>query len=316
MTRRYEHHKVWMNGKVVAPQDATVSVFTATAMRGANIYEGIRAYWSPPQSNLFVWKLDLHIDRLFRNMRVMRMTPPMSRDAYKSAVIEWARANDFREDVHCRLVTYFGDGGSGDVKQFSPEEIEIGVWIHGGPRPHGGPRANPDGGINVCVSSWRRINDDSMPARVKAGSNYQNSRFAAVEARVNGYDDALILTRDGKLAEAPSSNAMIVRNGKLISPAVTQGILEGITRATLLDMYRLQTGQPAIEREIDRSELYVADEILLCGSAEEVTAVVAVDRIAIGDGTPGPVTRALRATYLRAVRGQDPAYAEALTPVY
>lgn len=316
MSPNYQHHKVWLNGKVVPPEEANVSVFTATAMRGANVYEGIRSYWSESRRNLFVWKLDLHIDRLFRNMRVMRMAPPMTPEQYKEAVIDWARANAFREDVHCRLVTYFGDGGSGDVKQFRPEEIEIGVWIHGGPRPHGGPRANPDAGINVCVSSWRRINDDSIPARVKAGSNYQNSRLASVEAKVNGYDDALILTRDGKLAEAPGSNVMIVRNGELITPSVTSGILEGITRATLLDMYRTAHNRPACERDIDRTELYVADEILLCGSAEEVTPIVSVDRIAIGDGKPGPITRQLREAYLRAVRGDDPTYESVLTPIY
>jgi branched-chain amino acid aminotransferase len=316
MSAKYKHHKVWMNGKVVAPEDAKVSVFTATAMRGANVYEGIRCYWSESKRNLFVWKLDQHIQRLFRSMRVMRMTPPLMPEQYKAAVVEWARGNEFREDVHCRLVTYFGDGGSGDVKQFQPDEIEIGVWIHGGPRPHGGPRADPETGINVCVSSWRRINDDSMPARVKAGANYQNSRLSSVEARVNGYDDALILTRDGKLAESPGSNALIVRDGELISPPVTAGILEGVTRATLLELYQRQYGRPAKERDIDRSELYVADEVLLCGSAEEVTAVVSVDRIAVADGKPGPITRYLRSAYLGAVRGDDDRYVGALTPVY
>lgn len=316
MNPKYRHHKVWMNGQVLAPEQATVSVFTATAMRGANVYEGIRAYWSEAHRNLFVWKLDLHIRRMLRNMRIMRMAPPMSAARYKAAVVEWARANAFREDVHCRLVSYFGDGGSGDVKQYLPDEIEIGVWIHGGPRPHGGPRADPDRGIDVCVSSWRRINDDAMPARIKTGANYQNSRLSSVEARVNGYDDALILTRDGKLSESPGSNVLIVRDGELISPPVTAGILEGITRATVLELYQREFGRPARERDIDRSELYVADEILLCGSAEEVTPVVSVDRIAIGDGKPGPITQQLRAAYLRAVRGDDQAYTSMLTPVY
>ena len=314
MATKYPHHKVWLNGKMVGPEGASVSVFTSTAMRGANVYEGLRAYWNPEKRNLYVWKLDLHLRRLFQNMRIMRMTPPHTLAEFKEGVLEWARSNQFREDVHFRLVAYFGDGGPGDVKRYRPDEIEIGAWIAGGPRPHGEAL---DKGINVCVSSWRRINDDSMPARVKAGSNYQNSRLAGVEARVNGYDDALILTRDGKLAEAPGANVMIVRDGDLLTPPVTAGILEGITRGTLIDIFRKRHNRPAAERDIDRSELYVADEIFICGSAEEVTPVVSVDRIPVGTGsTPGPITRELQTAYFRAARGEDPAYAESLTPVY
>jgi len=321
MARKYPHHKVWLNGEVVDPDRANVSVFTSTAMRGANVYEGIRSYWSEAQRNLFVWKLDLHIRRHFQNMRIMRMTPPYTVEQYKAAVVEWARSNGFREDVHCRLVTYFGDGGPGDVKQYKPEDIEIGVWVAGGQRLHGGAGSRShaeamERGIDVCVSSWRRINDDSMPARVKTGSNYQNSRLAGVEARVNNYDDALILTRDGKLAEGPGANVILVRDAELITPPVTAGILEGVTRATMMEIFSRQHNRRPVERDIDRTELYIADEIFICGSAEEVTPAISVDRISIADGRPGPITRELQTAYFRAVRGDDPAYAPMLTPVY
>ena len=162
----------------------------------------------------------------------------------------------------------------------------------------------------------RRIQDDSIPARVKVGSKHQNSRLAGVEARVNGYDDALILNHDGKLAEAPGANVMLVRDGVLITPSVTAGILEGITRATLMGLFAKLRNRPAMEREVDRTELYLADEILLCGSAEEVTPVVSVDRIPVGTGSPGPVTRQLQEAFFRATRGRDPEYADVLTPVY
>ena len=186
--------------------------------------------------------------------------------------------------MHFRLVTYFGDGGTGEIRMYKPDEIEFGVWINGGPRKH---NEALDKGIDVCVSSWRRINDDSMPARIKVGSNYQNSRLAGVEARVNGYHDALILTREGKLAEAPGANVMLVRDGELITPSVTSGILEGITRATLIELFRKHCNRPASERDVDRTELYAADEVFICGSAEEVTPVVSVDRIPVGEGRPG-----------------------------
>lgn len=313
MTMRYQHYKVWLDGVMVAPENANVSVFTSTAMRGANVYEGLRAYWNEKKGNLFVWKLDQHLKRLFMNMKTMRIAPPYTFQEYKQGVLEWARENGFREDVHMRLVTYFGDGGAGDIKKYKPDEIGFGAWIAGGPREHDEALEN---GIHVCVSSWRRINDDSMPARIKAGGNYQNSRLAAVEARVNGYDDALILTREGKLAEAPGANVMMIRDGDLITPSVTSGILEGITRATLIELFGKHRNRKVSERDVDRTELYLADEVLICGSAEEVTPVVSVDRIPVGEGRPGPITRQLQDAFIRAARGEDPDYTEMLTPVY
>ena len=313
MATQYAHHKVWLNGEIVEPEDAKISVFTATAMRGANVYEGLRAYWNEDKGNLFVWKLDQHLERLFQNMKIMRITPPFTLREYHRGVLDWARENGFREDVHFRLVTYFGDGGPGDLKKYKPDEIEFGAWIAGGPRTHDEALEK---GIHVGISSWRRINDDSMPARVKAGSNYQNSRLAAVEARVNGYDDALILTREGKLAEAPGANVMLIRDGELITPSVTSGILEGITRATLMELFRKHRNREARERDVDRTELYVADEIFICGSAEEVTPVVSVDRIPVGEERPGPITQQLQDVFFQATRGRDPDYTDVLTPVY
>ncbi len=313
MATQYAHHKVWLNGEIVEPEDAKISVFTATAMRGANVYEGLRAYWNEDKGNLFVWKLDQHLERLFQSMKIMRITPPFTLREYHRGVLDWARENGFREDVHFRLVTYFGDGGDGDLKKYKPDEIEFGAWIAGGPRTH---NEALEKGIHVGISSWRRINDDSMPARVKAGSNYQNSRLAGVEARVNGYDDALILTREGKLAEAPGANVMLIRDGELITPSVTSGILEGITRATLMELFRKHRNREARERDVDRTELYVADEIFICGSAEEVTPVVSVDRIPVGEERPGPITQQLQDVFFQAARGRDPDYTDVLTPVY
>ena len=185
--------------------------------------------------------------------------------------------------------------------------------IFGGPRPHPDQLEN---GIRVCVSSWRRISDDVIPARVKAGANYQNNRLAATEARVNGYDDALMLTRDGTLAEATHAAVMIVREDTLITPPVTSGILESITRKTLLKMYEKSHNQMPEQRAVDRTELYIADEIFCCGSAEEVTPIVSVDQIPVGDGRPGRVTRKLQEMLFAATRGRDPDYAHELTPVY
>ncbi len=135
MSKDSERFQVWLDGGMVAPEDAKVSVLTATAMRGANVYEGLRAYWDEVRDNLFVWKLDQHLERLLVNMKIMRMTSPYGFDEYRQAVLDWARAKRFREDVHMRLVTYFGFGGAGDVKKYRPEEIEIGAWVAGGAAP-------------------------------------------------------------------------------------------------------------------------------------------------------------------------------------
>ena len=304
-------YKVWLDGKIVAPEDAKVSIFTETAMRGANVYEGMRGYWSEKRSNFFLWHVETHIRRLFQSMKIMRMTPPFSEAEFAKAIADWARANEFREDVHFRVVAYFGRGNG--YRSFRPDDIATGAWIAGGPRDHADAVQN---GIHVCVSSWRRISDDVMPARVKCGSNYQNSRLAAVEAVVNGYDDVILLTTEGKVAEGAGANLMLVRDGELITPPVTDGILEGITRRVLMHLYKRSTGRDAIERPLDRTELSGADEVFFCGSGEEVTPIVSIDRIPIGDGKVGRFTRELQKIYFDAVRGEDPAFEGHLTPVY
>ena len=313
MAKSYPHYKVWMNGEVVAPEQANVSVFTQTAMRGANVYEGLRAYWDEAANNLFVWKLDQHVTRLFQSMKIMRITSPYTAEEYKQGVLDWIRANDFHEDVHFRLVCYFGDGGSGGLRAFRADEIDFGAVVFGGPRKHDDALER---GVDVCVSSWRRISDDVTPARVKAGANYQNNRLAAMEARTNGYDDALLLGRDGTLAEATGAAVMMVRDGLLITPPVTAGILESITRKTVLSMFDEHYNLSSVQRPVDRTELYIADEVFCCGTAEEVTPIISVDRIAVRDGVPGRITREMQSMLFAAARGQRADYHGERTPVY
>jgi len=303
--------KVWLDGAIVEPEDAKISIFTETAMRGANVYEGVRAYWSEKRNNLCVWLLDAHIRRLFQSMKIMRMTPPYSAAEFKKAVIDWIRSNNFREDIHFRLVVYYGKGNG--YRSFRPGDITTGAWIAGGLRKNDDEMRD---GIHVCVSSWRRISDDTIPPRVKSGANYQNSRLAAVEAEINGYDDVLLLTADGKVAEAAGASLMLVRDDELITPSTTDGILEGITRKTLMHLFKRETGRTVIERSVDRTEIYIADEIFLCGSGEQVTPVVSVDRIAVGEGKVGKITRDLQRVMLDAARGNDEEFITALTPVY
>ncbi|MFP6871244.1 MAG: branched-chain-amino-acid transaminase [Nitrospinota bacterium] len=310
---KYGHSKVWLDGEIVAPEEAKISVFSQAVLRGGSVYEGIRGYWGEERENLFVWMLDPHFDRLYESMKIMRIDPPYSREEMREAILEWIRANDFREDMHFRLNIYLGDAGRFDMKGYGSAEVEAGMFISGGSRKNAERLKN---GVHLGVSSWRRISDDSIPPRVKASANYQNSRFAGVEARVNGYDDAILLNQSGKVAEAPGACIMAIRDGELIVPPVTESILESITRSCLLEMYGKYIGNPVVERPLDRTELYVADEAIMCGSGEEVTPIVSVDRIAVGDGKPGPLTRRLQDIFFSAVRGSDEAYEKGLTPVY
>lgn len=310
---KYPQHKVWLDGKIVPPEEAKISVFSQAVLRGGSVYEGLRAYWGPERENLFVWMLDPHIDRLFDSMKVMRIESPYSREEIRQAVVDWIRANDFKEDMHCRLYVYLDDAGRFDMKGYGPDEVEAGMFISGGPRKAPERLQN---GVNLGVSSWRRISDDSIPPRVKAAANYQNSRFAGVDARVNGYDDAIILNQNGKVAEATGACILAIRGGELIAPPVTDSILESITRSCVLEMYGKHIGKPVTERSLDRTELYIADEAIMCGSAEEVTPIVSVDRIAVGNGERGPLTRQLQDVFFSAVRGTDEAYGQGLTPVY
>jgi branched-chain amino acid aminotransferase len=183
-------------------------------------------------------------------MKVMRMQLAYSLDDLRAAVVEWLQANDFHDDVHFRLVVYFGSGGSGGVKSYRPEEIDTGAFILGGPRRHDD---KIERGLAMGVPTWRRIADDVVPARVKAGANYQNNRLAAVEARENGFDDAILLTQAGKVAEATGAALMMVRDGQLVVPPVTDGVLESITRRSVLELYAREYNRPAVERSIDRT---------------------------------------------------------------
>jgi branched-chain amino acid aminotransferase len=234
------------------------------------------------------------------------MKHSMSREEIEGSILEVLRKNQPREDVHIRQTAYLA--GDGDMDDTGPVALAVDA------RPR---KVTQKPGIAVGVSSWTRIADGSMPPRIKCSANYQNGRLAVLEAKANGYDGALLLNNRGKLAEAPGACCFLVRAGVPLTPPVTADILESVTRTTLLELFRTELGQPPVERDVDRTELYVADEAFLCGSGWEITPVVSVDRMPLGDGVqPGPLTRAIQACYFAVVRGEKPAYRHWLTPVY
>ena len=301
----------WMNGKVIPWDQCVLHGRSAGAFMGSNVFEGVRAYWSTRQDELFVFKHEEHLARLARSMKTVRLEVPYTLPEIGQGAIDLLRANEFRQDAHFIPVAFFGMGAN-NFNTLGPT-VDNGVYITAVAWPQ--PAALRDGAA-ACVSSWRRISDDTVPPRLKAGANYQNSRLAQTEAKVDGYDTAIILNNRGTVAEGPGACLMMVRDGKLVTPPVTAGILESITRATLMELAVRELGFEVVEREIDRTELYVADEVFMCGSGLEVLPITSVDRIAIGDGTRGSTTKRIQDVYFAAARGEVAEYRPWLTPVY
>jgi branched-chain amino acid aminotransferase len=297
---------LYLNGKLLPYDEARIHVQSAAVKYGASVFEGLRAYWNPQQSELYVFRLPEHIDRLLGSLRLMRMEHGFSREELASSILEVLRKNEVREDVHLRQSAYVEADGALDATG------PVGLAVDA--RPY---RLTGKAGITVGVSSWTRISDQSMPPRIKCSANYQNGRLAMLEAKANGHEGALLLNGRGKLAEAPGACCFVVRNGVPITPPVTADILESVTRATLLELFARELGVTPEVREVDRTELYVADEAFLCGSGWEITPILAVDRLPLGDGRePGRLTRAIQQCYFAAVRGEKPTYRGWLTPVY
>ena len=298
----------WLNGAVIPWDRCVLHARSQGAFWGANVFEGLRAYRCAADRQLYIFRLRDHLARLRCSMKCVRMEIAYSDEEIEAACIELLCANGFEEDVHIVLVAYFGMAPNFDAL-CSTEDT--GLHITATPMPRS---TRYHSGAAACIPSWRRIGDDTMPPRIKTGANYHNSRLAQHEALRNGYDTALILNQRGTLAEAPGACVMMVRNGALCTPPGTSGVLEGITVATVAEIAQDKLALAVEKREIDRTELYVADEAFLCGTLAEIQPIVSIDRLPIGDGAPGRLTRRLQALYESAVRA-EPEYLRWVTPV-
>lgn len=286
---------IWFNGQVQSVAESKVSVMSPTAQFGLNVFEGLRAYWSDCEQKLYLFRLQDHLKRLLSSCRLIGIESPYDAGQIEEALFETLRSNDYTCDVAARVTLYVG-GDEGTWHDSGP----VGMFI----APIAKPRRSLDrtDGQRACVSTWERIDDRTLPPRIKAGANYINGRYAHLEAKAAGYDLPILLDRTGKVSEGAGSCLMIVRDGTLVTPPKTASILESITRETLLTLAAAH-GVPVEERIIDRTELYVSDEMFLCGSAVELTPIASVDRYQIGAGTIGPVTRKLLGLYLEAASG-------------
>ena len=302
---------VWMSGELVAWDDAVVHASTLGWSAISMVFEGIRGYWNSEEEQLNLFHLDLHIERLLRSMKVMRMTSPWSVDELKQAIVRLVQANEFRDDIYVQPLAYFGGSTTPGYLPVSERPGDITIFNRQIDSVLG------SGHVTSCgVSSWTRISDNVMPPRVKAIANYQNSRYVADESSRHGYDFGIILNPQGKVAEISYACLYIVRDGVAITPPVSAGILESITRDVVKQLFQEELGIPVVERDVDRTELYIADEVFICGTGAELQAVGSIDGYKIGDGSIGTVVSQLEQLFHDVVRGNDSRYSEWRTGVY
>ena len=297
----------YFEGDYVALKDAKVSIMTHAFMYGTATFEGIRAYWNAEQSQLYGLFIREHMERIRNSAKMLLMDDLPSVDELVGIVTETVRRNAFREDAYVRPSFYKSTRAIGVKLHHLDHELYVIATPFGN-------YVDIEKGIRVATSTWRRNADEALPARGKIVGGYVNMAFQKSEAELNGYDEALVLTPSGHASEASAANLFVVRGGTLLTPPVSDDILEGVTRKAILTLAG-DLGIPTEIRSIDRSELYVCDEVFLCGTGVQVSAVTEVDHRAVGTGAIGPVARKVSETYFAAVRGNLPQYQSWLTPI-
>jgi branched-chain amino acid aminotransferase len=301
--------QIYHNGKYVRYGDAKIGLLTHGLNYGTGCFEGIRGYWSAEQGQLYIFRLREHFERLRRSAKLLLISLEETAAQLSAHAVELVRRNDLRRDVYIRPIVF-------------KSAEEIGVRLHGVEfdlsiiaLPH---KAYLDAskGLRTCISSWRRVDDNSAPARAKLTGIYVSSALAKTDAVKAGFDEAILLTADGHVAEGSAENIFIVRDGMLITPPVTDNILEGITRASVMELAQAELGLQVVERSIDRSEVYQADEAFFTGTAVGVSPIVEVDHRPIGDGKIGKVSAALVQLYDDITMGRLSQYSHWVTPCF
>ena len=297
----------YIDGAFVPKAEAKVSLATHALQYGTGVFEGIRAYWNPAQEQLYVFRLREHYERMGRSVRILRVTLPADAEGLVKLTLELLRKNGFRNDVYVRPLAFKAARSvkvalRGLRDGFGIYAFPLGAYL-------------PTGGLAARTSSWRRTADDAIPARGKLTGAYINTALAVDEAHDYEADEAIFLTADGHVSEGGGANVFMVREGVLTTPPVTADILEGVTRESILTLAK-ELGIPTEERVIDRTELYVADEVFFCGTGAQVAPCVEIDRRPVGDGAIGPIAKRIGDLYFAIARGDDKSHAEWRTAVY
>src|SRR5438046_4088443 len=309
--RRKEQAQYWvyLDGEFKRYGDARLGLMTHALHYGTWVFEGIRRYWSPEHEQLFVLKLREHYRRMQNSVKVLTLKIPITLDELASTTIELIRRNNSRQDVYIRPLAF-------------KSSEEIGVRLHNLKDSFAvyvtpfGNYVDIERGIRCMVSSWRRIDDNAAPARAKITGIYANSALAKSAAMENGFDEAIMLTHEGHVCEGSAENIFVLRDGKVFTPPTSDNLLEGLTRLGMMELLRNEVDLEVIERSIDRSELYIADDIFLCGAGAQISPVTDVDRRPHRAARIAPVVTRLQKLYFDIVRGRNSKYRHWLTPVY
>ncbi len=299
----------FFRGSIVPYSEARVGVLTHALNYGTGCFGGIRAYWNDEEQELFVFRPHDHFRRFLESARLLDMTLPYSATDLTDALLALLRTELLREDCYARPLAFYADESIGvRLHNLTPEVSIVAM-------PYGRYVENEEG-VHATISSWRRVDDNMIPARGKITGSYVNSAFAKTDAQRAGFDEAIVLNSDGHIAEGSAENFFLVKNGTAVTPPVTDNVLEGITRRSVIELLSKTLGLPVVERSIDRTELTLADEAFFCGTGVQIAAVTRVDHRPIGTGRLGPTVAALRDLYFDVVRGKRPEFRYWCHPVY
>lgn len=299
----------FFKGNFVPLEDANVSIMNHSFMYGTSVFEGIRGYWCEEEEQMYLFRLREHFERMFDSMKVMYIELKYSIDELCKIAVELVRMNEPRTDTYVRPHAYKCGQRVGPSLDDNPSDISIftvpfGDYFHGAK------------GLRVQVSSWRRVEDNAIPARAKIIGAYANTALAKTDAVMAGFDECIVLSENGHVSEGSAMNLFMVKRGQLITTPTTENILEGITRNTVMEFVEEELGIKTISRQIDRSELYTADELFFCGTGAQIAPIIEVDKRNIGNGEPGELTGKIKDLYLKVTHGEIAKYKKWLTPVY
>ena len=300
---------IYMNGKYVEADKASIPARTHAFLYGTSVFEGIRAYYNTEEKQMYIFRMKEHFERLLRSSKILRMSSPYTIEEYVNITIELLRKNGYKQDVYIRPTLY-------------KSAIKVGPGLYDNEDSYlifttpFGDYYDAQAGLNVCVSSWRRTSDNAIPPRAKISGAYANAALIKTDAHEFGFDDAIVLSESGQVTEGSAMNLMFVKDGKLITTNTTDDILVGVTRNTVIELAR-DLGIEVVERAVDRTELYIMDEIFCCGTGAQITPIASVDKRPIGNGGKiGEITAQLQKLYFDVVKGKVSKYKQWCTPVY
>ena len=303
----------YFNGGFIPLKEANINIMTHAFQYGTGIFEGIRGYWNEKEKQMYIFRMREHYERLASNCKLLRLELNKSVDELCSITVELMQKNNPICDMYIRPNIYKAGiiVGPSLLNKSSSNPTSLSVCT----MPMG-EYVDISKGLHVCVSSWTRVEDNAIPARGKIQGSYVNTALAKTDALLNGFDDAIVLSQNGHVSEGSAMNLFVIRDGKLITTPVTSNILEGITRASVIELAKKELGIETKIREIDRTELYICDEVFFCGTGAQVSPVTMIDHRAIGTGKIGVVSKKLQDLYFNVVRGQNPKYKSWCTSVF